>query len=360
MGFNTTTKTGSAPITLIRAEEFEGGVLIDNNPLLVAYDSVHFESIEPISRRDELRAIELAEWIKTGKYKLTHKYTQKMTKISQNFNPELEAKKITIGPEMSNINTHKNKCDLCVISYQVSANLTTHNRKIHKLNECEICKLQTYGDNEYNDHKKKREIKKTNTNYKNAFTILMDETTAKIEKITETEKQNNIEKEKRKIAKKKLEAENRVQLNTKKMEELFGEVTKEERIELETERANKQKIEQELKKSIYIEKNRIKSGAELKKYKETKLNKNLKAEIQIVRTPAQRRRMMEAYRKIMIKVIDNSVLKKKDELEFIKLCQDQINHVATKSTLLDWYNKVIMLLRGESVLTWYTPCDKSK
>merc|ERR1711892_540001 len=313
----TTKKTGAAPITLIRAEEFEGGVLIDNNPLLLAYDSVHFESIEPISRRDELRAIELADWIQTGKYKLTFRDTQKMTKISQNFNPDLEAKKITIGPEMSHINKQKNKCDVCVINYQISANLTTHNRKIHKLNECEICKLQTYGDNACNDHKKicknkrniirmendkkDREIKKINANYKNAFTMLMDETTAKIEKITESEKQNNIEKEKRKIA-----------------------------------------------------------GAELKKYKETKLNKNLKVEIQIVRTTAQRRRMMEAYRKLMIKVIDNSVLKKKDELEFIKLCQDQINHVATKSTLLDWYNKVIMLLRGESVLTWYTPCDKSK
>ena len=94
-----------------------------------------------------------------------------------------------------------------VISYQVSANLATHNRKIHKQNECEICKLQTYGDNEYNDHKKicknkrniirmendkkEREIIKTNANYKNAFTILMDETTAKIEKITEIEKYTN-------------------------------------------------------------------------------------------------------------------------------------------------------------------------
>ena len=145
--FNSTKKTGAAPITLIRAEEYEGGVLIDNNPLLIAYDSVHFESIEPISRRDELRAIELAEWIKTGKYKLTHKDTQKMTIISQNYNPELEVKKITKEPEMSHINTHKHKCDVCVISYQGSAYLTTHNRKIHKQNECEICKLQTYGDN---------------------------------------------------------------------------------------------------------------------------------------------------------------------------------------------------------------------
>ena len=77
--------------------------------------------------------------------------------------------------------------------------------------------------------KKEREIKKTNANYKNAFTMLMDETTAKIEKITESEKQNNMEKEKRKIAKEKSDAENRVHLNTKKMNELFEDVTKEER-----------------------------------------------------------------------------------------------------------------------------------
>ena len=64
--------------------------------------------------------------------------------------------------------------------------------------------------------------------------MLMDETTAKSEKSTETEKQNNIEKEKRKIAKEKSEAENQVHLNTKKMHELFEDVTKEERIEIET------------------------------------------------------------------------------------------------------------------------------
>ena len=142
---------------------------------------------------------------------------------------------------------------MCVISYQGSADLTTHNRKIHKQNECSICKLQTYGDNAFNDHKEKckhqrnmirvendkkdREIKKANTNYKNAFNMLMDETTAKIEKITEAEKQNNIEKEKRKKEKEKTDAENQVQINTKKMWELFDEVTKEERIEIEKERA---------------------------------------------------------------------------------------------------------------------------
>ena len=217
--FNTNVKTGAAPITLIRAETYEGGVVIDNNPLLIAYDSVHFESVKPISRSDELRAIELAEWIETKQYQLTHKDTQKMTVITKNNKPELGVKKLTHEPEMHHINTHKYKCDVCVISYQGSADLTTHNRKIHKQNECSICKLQTYGDNAFNDHKEKckyqrniirlendkkdREMKKASTNYKKAYNILMDETTAKIEKITDAEKQNNLEKEKKKKKKKK-------------------------------------------------------------------------------------------------------------------------------------------------------------
>ena len=82
------------------------------------------------------------------------------------------------------------------------------------------------------------------------------------------------------------------------MGEIFDSKTKEERMEIDRERADKQKMEQDLKKSEYYKK-KIKSGAELKKYKETKLSKNHKIEIQIERT--QRRRMMEAYRKIMEK-----------------------------------------------------------
>ena len=46
MVFNTNKKTGAAPITLICAETYEGGVLIDNNPLLVGYDSTHTSTKE--------------------------------------------------------------------------------------------------------------------------------------------------------------------------------------------------------------------------------------------------------------------------------------------------------------------------
>ena len=82
----------------------------------------------------------------------------------------------------------------------------------------------------------------------------MDETPAKIEKITETEKHNNIEKEKRKKEKEKIKAENQVIINTKKMGELFERKTKEERMEIDRERADKQKMEQDLKKSEYYKK----------------------------------------------------------------------------------------------------------
>ena len=79
-----------------------------------------------------------------------------------------------------------------------------------------------------------------------------------------------------------------------------------------------------------------------------------------MRTTAQRRRMMEAYRKIMIKIIRDSKLTKENEQEYKELGLQHIKYITTKSTLLEYYNKIIILLRGESVLTWYTPCDKAK
>ena len=88
MVFNTNKKTGLAPITLICAEEYSGGVLGDKNPLLLAYDTVHFESIETISQRDEIRAIELAQLIKSGQYVLNNSHVQEMTKISHNTNKD--------------------------------------------------------------------------------------------------------------------------------------------------------------------------------------------------------------------------------------------------------------------------------
>ena len=88
MVFNTNKKNGLAPITLICAEEYSGGELGDKNPILLAYDTVHYESLETISQRDELRAIELAKLIKSGKYELNNSHVQDMAKISHNTQKE--------------------------------------------------------------------------------------------------------------------------------------------------------------------------------------------------------------------------------------------------------------------------------
>ena len=77
MLFNSTKNTGAAPITLICAETYEGGVLIDNNPLLLGYNAVHFESLETISQQDEIRIIEIAQLIKSGKYELNNTHVKK-------------------------------------------------------------------------------------------------------------------------------------------------------------------------------------------------------------------------------------------------------------------------------------------
>ena len=153
MVFNTCKQTGAAPITLICAEEYRGGVLGDKNPLLLAYDSVHFESIETISQKDEIRAIELAQLIKSGQYMLNNSHVQEMTKISHN-NDKKNTKNEKPTKGAHNYNTHKNKCDVCKISYEAKSDLTTHNTKIHAQHECKVCKSQKYGENDINDHTK--------------------------------------------------------------------------------------------------------------------------------------------------------------------------------------------------------------
>ena len=145
--------------------------MIDNNPLLVAYDSVHFKSLETISRQDELRAIEIAQMIKSGQYELTNSNIQKMTQITKNnFTKIGETGKPVKGAH--HYNTHKHKCEVCKISYQANADLTTHNKKIHTQYECKICKTQKYGENEINDHTKsckhKRDTKRQENDKKDA------------------------------------------------------------------------------------------------------------------------------------------------------------------------------------------------
>ena len=52
-----------APITLICAKEYSGGELGDTNPILMAYNGTHYESLETITPRDDNRAKEIVQLI---------------------------------------------------------------------------------------------------------------------------------------------------------------------------------------------------------------------------------------------------------------------------------------------------------
>ena len=70
--------------------------------------------------------------------------------------------------------------------------------------------------------------------------------------------------------------------------------------------------------------------------------------------------MVEAYRKIMQKIILDAKLTKEKEQEYKDLKENKLKNISNKSTLLDYYNHLIILLKGKSVLTWFTPCDPTK
>ena len=213
MVLNTSKITGLAPITLICTEEYSGGIRGDNNPLILAYNTVYFESIETISQRDEIRAIELAQLIKSGQYMLNNSHVQEITKISHNTNKENTINAKTQKREHG-LNTHKHKCEVCKCSYEAKSDLTKHNTKIHAMHECTVCKAQKYGENSINDHtkacKSKRDAKrkendkkdedrnKEHPKYTNVYMHLMDQTPDIIEKITEQQKAEDAIKKKKK------------------------------------------------------------------------------------------------------------------------------------------------------------------
>ena len=82
--FNTNKIISISPMTLIGAEDYEGGQLTDNNPILMAYNGTHFESLETMSPEDDIRAIELVNLIKSNKYILNKTHIQSMARVSHN------------------------------------------------------------------------------------------------------------------------------------------------------------------------------------------------------------------------------------------------------------------------------------
>ena len=84
----------------------------------------------------------------------------------------------------------------------------------------------------------------------------------------------------------------------------------------ETKRTEKQHTENLTKKKEKEDKNRIKTQAELSKYKVPKLNKNLVTKIQIERSATKRRQLTAAYKRLMLSIISAEKLTPEEEIFF--------------------------------------------
>ena len=67
--FNTD-KEAHSPIYTIRAEEYDGGIRDNINPVILAYNVHHYESLAPKTNEDCIRSLKLVESYKKGEYKL--------------------------------------------------------------------------------------------------------------------------------------------------------------------------------------------------------------------------------------------------------------------------------------------------
>ena len=132
---------------------------------------------------------------------------------------------------------------------------------------------------------------------------LMDETPNIVEKITEQKViEETIKKQKReeKITK---STKDGIPEGVQKIGEVYQKTDKANRIQMENIRIEKQHTEDKLKKKENEDKNRIKTQAELSKFKVPKLNKNLTTEIQIERSKKKRRQATAAFKRIMGRII---------------------------------------------------------
>ena len=151
------TNKSISPMTIICADQYDGGYKTDNNPILMAYNGTHFESLETMSPEDDKRAIELVEPKKSNCYRLEKTHIGIMSRISQN-NPAPATKgpanKAKVNPGEHRNLKHRFKCHGCDWSYDSKIDLTQHNALIHAQRHCIICNVQKYGDNNINDHTK--------------------------------------------------------------------------------------------------------------------------------------------------------------------------------------------------------------
>ena len=73
---NTNVQQSISPIYAINVEQYQGGTSNNLNPIILAYDVSHFESLDTISEEDDTKAIDLVESVKLGEYTLAKKDIQ--------------------------------------------------------------------------------------------------------------------------------------------------------------------------------------------------------------------------------------------------------------------------------------------
>ena len=94
--FNTNAEVSISPIETVNADEYEGGSRTNINPIILAYNGSHYESLETLSIEDDKKAIDLVHLVKTKGYKLKKRDIAIMARISKSTKPEIN---ITKEPE---------------------------------------------------------------------------------------------------------------------------------------------------------------------------------------------------------------------------------------------------------------------
>ena len=81
--FNTDHNISHTSIYVIRAEEYPGGKRDNPNPVILSYNGSHCESLDTCTKEDDIKAINLLESVKKGKYNLIQSDIQQMSRITR-------------------------------------------------------------------------------------------------------------------------------------------------------------------------------------------------------------------------------------------------------------------------------------
>ena len=81
--FNSNNTIPNSPIYVIDAEEYQGKIRNNVNPIILGYNGSHYESLDTCSEEDNIKAMNLVESVKLGEYKLEQKDMQHITRITR-------------------------------------------------------------------------------------------------------------------------------------------------------------------------------------------------------------------------------------------------------------------------------------